>query len=69
MVKASCVCDRAQWLKRRTVPVQRIVADEEELLNVIKPNSQDAIVSCMNLHWINDLPGQSLCCACVSMLT
>lgn len=37
--------------------VERVVADEERLLDVIKPDSQEAIVSCMSLHWINDLPG------------
>ncbi|OSX59519.1 hypothetical protein POSPLADRAFT_1184289 [Postia placenta MAD-698-R-SB12] len=39
------------------VEVERIHADEESLLNVIPPNSQEAIVSCLSLHWINDLPG------------
>jgi NADH dehydrogenase [ubiquinone] 1 alpha subcomplex assembly factor 5 len=42
---------------QRAVPVERIVADEEHLLETVTPNSQDAIVSCMSLHWINDLPG------------
>jgi NADH dehydrogenase [ubiquinone] 1 alpha subcomplex assembly factor 5 len=41
------------------VDVERIVADEEQLLKTIEPNSQEAIVSCMSLHWINDLPGES----------
>ncbi|TFL05833.1 S-adenosyl-L-methionine-dependent methyltransferase [Pterulicium gracile] len=39
------------------VPVERIHADEERLLEAIPPNSQEAIVSCLNLHWVNDLPG------------
>jgi len=39
------------------VEVERIHADEEELLKVIEPNSQEAIVSCLSLHWVNDLPG------------
>jgi len=39
------------------VPVERIHADEEHLLQAIPPNSQDAVVSCLSLHWINDLPG------------
>ncbi|CCM03355.1 uncharacterized protein FIBRA_05484 [Fibroporia radiculosa] len=39
------------------VKVERIHADEENLLNVIEPNSQEAIVSCLSLHWVNDLPG------------
>ena len=40
-----------------TVPVERIHADEENLLQVVPPNSQEAIVSCLSLHWVNDLPG------------
>ncbi|EPQ58979.1 S-adenosyl-L-methionine-dependent methyltransferase [Gloeophyllum trabeum ATCC 11539] len=39
------------------VEVERIHADEERLLDVVEPNSQEAIVSCLSLHWINDLPG------------
>ncbi|KAF9062221.1 S-adenosyl-L-methionine-dependent methyltransferase [Rhodocollybia butyracea] len=39
------------------VEVERIVADEENLLQIIQPNSQEAIVSCLSLHWVNDLPG------------
>ncbi|KAF5332008.1 hypothetical protein D9758_014578 [Tetrapyrgos nigripes] len=39
------------------VQVERIHADEENLLQVLEPNSQEAIVSCLSLHWINDLPG------------
>ncbi|KAI0920776.1 hypothetical protein AcV7_002811 [Taiwanofungus camphoratus] len=39
------------------VQVERIHADEENLLSVISHNSQEAIVSCLSLHWINDLPG------------
>lgn len=46
--------------KSRPVPVERLHADEESLLANIAENSQEAIVSCLNLHWINDLPG--LCC-------
>jgi NADH dehydrogenase [ubiquinone] 1 alpha subcomplex assembly factor 5 len=38
-----------------TVPVERIVADEEK--PPFEPESQDAILSCLALHWINDLPG------------
>lgn len=40
-----------------TVKVERIVADEENLLQTVRPNSQEAIVSCLSLHWVNDLPG------------
>ncbi|KAF7302071.1 hypothetical protein MIND_00773800 [Mycena indigotica] len=39
------------------VEVERIHGDEERLLEIIKPNSQEAIVSCLSLHWVNDLPG------------
>ncbi|PIL37539.1 hypothetical protein GSI_01233 [Ganoderma sinense ZZ0214-1] len=39
------------------VQVERIQADEENLLQVIPQNSQEAIVSCLSLHWVNDLPG------------
>ena len=33
--------------------------DEENLLSVVQRNSQDAVVSCLSLHWVNDLPGAS----------
>ncbi|TBU28754.1 S-adenosyl-L-methionine-dependent methyltransferase [Dichomitus squalens] len=39
------------------VQVERIHADEENLLQVVPRDSQEAIVSCLNLHWVNDLPG------------
>ena len=39
------------------VEVERIQADEENLLEVIPRNSQEAVVSCLSLHWVNDLPG------------
>ncbi|KIP10408.1 hypothetical protein PHLGIDRAFT_497057 [Phlebiopsis gigantea 11061_1 CR5-6] len=39
------------------VEVERIHADEERLLETIPTNSQEAIISCLSLHWINDLPG------------
>lgn len=38
--------------------VQRVHADEEDLLLRIQPESQEAIVSCLGLHWVNDLPGR-----------
>jgi hypothetical protein len=41
------------------VEVERICADEERLLDTVQPNSQEAIISCMSMHWINDLPGVS----------
>ncbi|XP_044952373.1 putative methyltransferase At1g22800, mitochondrial [Hordeum vulgare subsp. vulgare] len=37
-----------------------IVGDEEYL--PIKENSQDLIMSCLGLHWINDLPGAMIQC-------
>ncbi|KDR84075.1 hypothetical protein GALMADRAFT_275287 [Galerina marginata CBS 339.88] len=39
------------------VEVERIHGDEENLLRSISPNSQEAILSCLSLHWVNDLPG------------
>jgi len=39
------------------VQVERIVADEEKLLDIVPRNSQEAIVSCLSLHWVNDLLG------------
>ncbi|KAG8904764.1 NADH dehydrogenase [ubiquinone] 1 alpha subcomplex assembly factor 5 [Tulasnella sp. 403] len=39
------------------VDVSRIVGDEERLLETIPRASQDAVVSCLSLHWVNDLPG------------
>ncbi|KAF8646391.1 hypothetical protein AX16_007257 [Volvariella volvacea WC 439] len=39
------------------VDIERIHADEENFLKVIDRNSQEAVVSCLSLQWINDLPG------------
>ncbi|KAF7789455.1 hypothetical protein EIP86_000400 [Pleurotus ostreatoroseus] len=39
------------------VEVERVHGDEENLLQMIPRNSQEAIVSCLSLHWVNDLPG------------
>ena len=44
---------------RITVEVERVVGDEENLLAAIPINSQEAIISCLSLHWVNDLPGTS----------
>jgi len=44
----------------RLVQVERRVVDEEKLLDAIPRNSQEAIVSCLSLHWVNDLPGMQL---------
>ncbi|KAI5481487.1 putative methyltransferase c20orf7 mitochondrial precursor [Pseudohyphozyma bogoriensis] len=37
------------------VPIERVVCDEELL--PFEENSQDAVMSCLALHWVNDLPG------------
>ncbi|KAF8313404.1 S-adenosyl-L-methionine-dependent methyltransferase [Clavulina sp. PMI_390] len=39
------------------VAIERSQGDEEQLLASIQPNSLDAVVSCLALHWVNDLPG------------
>ncbi|KIJ69849.1 hypothetical protein HYDPIDRAFT_178281 [Hydnomerulius pinastri MD-312] len=39
------------------VEVERLHADEEKLLEVLPRDSQEAVVSCLSLHWVNDLPG------------
>ncbi|CAE7211134.1 unnamed protein product [Rhizoctonia solani] len=39
------------------LPPARLHIDEENLLKVIPLSSQDAVMSCLGLHWINDLPG------------
>ena len=38
------------------VPIERIVCDEEAL--PFAEDSHDAIMSCLSLHWVNDLPGE-----------
>lgn len=37
----------------------RSVVDEEALLTHIDEDSQEAIVSNLGLHWVNDIPGES----------
>ncbi|KAF9478401.1 S-adenosyl-L-methionine-dependent methyltransferase [Pholiota conissans] len=39
------------------VEIERIHADEENLFKAVEPDSQEAVVSCLSLHWVNDLPG------------
>ncbi|KAI6163234.1 S-adenosyl-L-methionine-dependent methyltransferase [Pisolithus thermaeus] len=39
------------------VEIERIHVDEENLLSILPRQSQEAVVSCLSLHWINDLPG------------
>lgn len=46
---------------RISVEVERVVGDEENSLATIPRNSQEAVVSCLSLHWVNDLPGTSSC--------
>lgn len=37
------------------IKVERKIIDEEEL--IYKPDSLDLVISCLSLHWVNDLPG------------
>ncbi|KAJ3514245.1 hypothetical protein NLJ89_g2484 [Agrocybe chaxingu] len=39
------------------VKVERVHGDEENLMKIVSPDSQEAVVSCLSLHWVNDLPG------------
>lgn len=43
-----------------SVQLERVQGDEENLLEILPRNSHEAIVSCLSLHWVNDLPGVSL---------
>lgn len=36
----------------------RSVVDEESLLQHVEADSQEAIVSNLGLHWVNDIPGK-----------
>jgi len=38
----------------------KIHGDEEQLLGRFERESFDAVVSCLSLHWLNDLPGTTL---------
>lgn len=40
------------------VALSRVLADEEYL--PFQPNTFDAVLSSMSLHWVNDLPGELL---------
>lgn len=44
---------------RIAVPVERIHLDEEQLSSHFDENSYDCVMSCLSMHWINDLPGAS----------
>lgn len=46
--------------------VERIHADEENPLQILPSGSQEAVVSCFSLHWVNDLPGSSSAGLCGS---
>ena len=48
------------FLQYNPVEIDRVRCDEEDLLKAIKPSSQEAVVSCLSLHWVNDLPGDML---------
>ena len=40
------------------VDIERLVIDEENFLTQsLQADSQDAIISNLSLHWVNDLPG------------
>ena len=44
------------------VDIERIHGNEENILEIFSSDSQEAVVSCLSLHWVNDLPGQSNRC-------
>ena len=50
-LRTACSHSRASY----AVPIERIVCDEETL--PFEENSHDAVMSCLSLHWVNDLPG------------
>ncbi|KIY52279.1 S-adenosyl-L-methionine-dependent methyltransferase [Fistulina hepatica ATCC 64428] len=62
-VKKSVMIDVSERLLHRdpddmfNVEIERIHGDEEHLLEIIPPESQEAVVSCLSMHWVNDLPG------------
>ncbi|GAA6033736.1 hypothetical protein JCM8097_004405 [Rhodosporidiobolus ruineniae] len=39
------------------IPIERHHHDEEALASLFPENSHDCIMSCLSMHWINDLPG------------
>ena len=53
---------RVNYINFQTVEVERIHADEENLLDTVERGSQEAIVSCLSLQWVNDLPGMPSKC-------
>ncbi|ANB12670.1 hypothetical protein AWJ20_934 [Sugiyamaella lignohabitans] len=50
--------DPTQYPFNSKLSVKRVVADEETFEHpVFQPNTFDAVLSSMSMHWINDLPG------------
>lgn len=50
--------DPSEFEFNKKMDIERIVADEEKLDHpALAPNSFDAVISSMSMHWINDLPG------------
>ena len=47
------------WLEQAQttegIKVERKILDEEDF--IIEPESLDFVISCLSLHWVNDLPG------------
>jgi len=41
------------------VEIERICGDEEKLLEFVEPGSLEGVISCLSLHWMNDLPGKA----------
>ncbi|GAA5964231.1 hypothetical protein JCM8115_002841 [Rhodotorula mucilaginosa] len=39
------------------IPLERIHLDEEALASHFEENSHECIMSCLSMHWVNDLPG------------
>ncbi|WAR55825.1 hypothetical protein PtB15_6B568 [Puccinia triticina] len=52
-------CPDLLWRDKEFCPsdveISRVVMDEE--LVTLEPGSQECIMSCLSLHWVNDLPG------------
>lgn len=39
--------------------IERVCGDEESLLEFVEPGSLEGVISCLSLHWVNDLPGKA----------
>jgi hypothetical protein len=50
---------RTQCAYHSLVEIERIHGDEENLLKFVKFGSLEAVISCLSLHWVNDLPGMT----------